>query len=114
LLAPTTTDERAQMICEASKGFVYYVSLKGTTGAGSLDIDDVTEKIARFKKLSQLPIMVGFGVKDGPGARAVAHAADGAVVGSAIVELMAEHKGDLKRLKDVVGQFVSELRTAID
>ena len=114
LLAPTTTDERAQMICEASKGFVYYVSLKGTTGAGSLDIDDVTEKIARFKKLSQLPIMVGFGVKDGPGARAVAHVADGAVVGSAIVELMAEHRGDLKRLKDVVGQFVSELRTAID
>ena len=114
LLAPTTTDERAQMICEASKGFVYYVSLKGTTGAGSLDIDDVTDKIARFKKLSQLPIMVGFGVKDGPGARAVSQVADGAVVGSAIVKLMAEHKGDLKKLKDVVGQFVSELRTAID
>ena len=114
LLAPTTTDERAKMICEASKGFVYYVSLKGTTGAVNLDIDDVTEKMARFKKLSRLPIMVGFGVKDGPGARAVAQVADGAVVGSAIVKLMAEHQGDLKKLNHEVGTFVSELRTAID
>jgi len=114
LLAPTTTDERAKMICEASKGFVYYVSLKGTTGAGNLDIDDVSEKMARFKKLSQLPIMVGFGVKDGRGARAVSQVADGAVVGSAIVKLMAEHKDDLKKLKHEVGQFVRELRAAID
>jgi tryptophan synthase alpha chain len=114
LLAPTTTDERAKLICEASRGFVYYVSLKGTTGAGNLDIDDVFEKMVRFKKLSRLPIMVGFGVKDGPGARAVAQVADGAVVGSAIVKLMAEHKGDLKKLKHEVGQFVRELRTAID
>ena len=114
LLAPTTTDERAKMICEASKGFVYYVSLKGTTGAANLDIDDVTEKMARFKKLSRLPIMVGFGVADGPGARAVAQVADGAVVGSAIVKLMAEHQRDLKKLNHEVGTFVSELRTAID
>jgi tryptophan synthase alpha chain len=88
--------------------------LKGTTGAGNLDIDDVSEKMDRFKKLSQLPIMVGFGVKDGPGARAVVQVADGAVVGSAIVKLMAEYKGDLKKLNDEVGQFVSELRAAID
>jgi tryptophan synthase alpha chain len=114
LLAPTTTDERAQMICQASRGFVYYVSLKGTTGAANLDIDDVTEKMARFKKVSPLPIMVGFGVKDGAGAKAVAEVADGAVVGSAIVKLMAEHKGDLKKLNDEVGKFVSELRAAID
>jgi len=114
LLAPTTTDERAKMICQASRGFVYYVSLKGTTGAANLDIDDVTEKMARFKKVSPLPIMVGFGVKDGPGAKAVAEVADGAVVGSAIVKLMAEHKGDLKKLNDEVGKFVSELRAAID
>ena len=114
LLAPTTTDERAQMICRASKGFVYYVSLKGTTGAGNLDIGDVMEKMDRFKKLSHLPIMVGFGVSDGPGARAVAQVSDGAVVGSAIVKLMAEHKDDLKKLNDEVGQFVSEIRSAID
>jgi tryptophan synthase alpha chain len=68
----------------------------------------------RFKKLSELPIMVGFGVKDGPGARAIVQVADGAVVGSAIVKLMAEHKDDLKKLSDEVGQFVSELRAAID
>lgn len=114
LLAPTTTDERAKMICKASRGFVYYVSLKGTTGAGNLDIDDVSEKMARFKKVSELPIMVGFGVKDGPGAKAVAQVSDGAVVGSAIVKLMEEHKGNLAKLNDEVGQFVSELRAAID
>ncbi len=114
LLAPTTTDERAQMICEASRGFVYYVSVKGTTGAGNLDIDDVSEKMDRFKKVSKLPIMVGFGVKDGPGAKAVAEVSDGAVVGSAIVKLMDEHKADPKKLHDEVGQFVRELRAAID
>ena len=70
--------------------------------------------MARFKKLSRLPIMVGFGVADGPGARAVAQVADGAVVGSAIVKLMAEHQRDLKKLNHEVGTFVSELRTAID
>jgi tryptophan synthase alpha chain len=102
------------MICEASKGFVYYVSLKGTTGAGNLDINDVSEKMARFREISDLPIMVGFGVKDGLGARAVSQVSDGAVVGSAIVKLMAEHKSDLKKLRHEVGKFVRELRAAID
>jgi tryptophan synthase alpha chain len=114
LLAPTTTDERALMICKASKGFVYYVSRKGTTGAGNLDIDDVSEKMTRFRKFSELPIIVGFGVKDSSGARAVSQLADGAVVGSAIVKLMDENRGDLKKLNHEVGQFVSELRAAID
>ena len=81
LLAPTTTDERAASICAASRGFVYYVSLKGTTGASNLDIEDVAEKLTRFRRISDLPILVGFGVKDGPSAKAVAALADGAVVG---------------------------------
>jgi len=114
LLAPTTTDERAEIVCRASRGFVYYVSLKGTTGASTLDIDDVSEKMARFRKISTLPIMVGFGVKDCASARAVADVADGAVVGSAIVKLMEEHRDDPEMLQSSVKQFVGELRAAID
>ncbi len=114
LLAPTTTDERASYVCGASKGFVYYVSLKGTTGASHLDIDDVSEKLDRFRKISQLPIMVGFGVKDAQSARAVAGVADGAVVGSAIVNLMHEHGDNPDQLLTSVGSFVKELRQAID
>lgn len=114
LLAPTTTDERAEIVCKASKGFVYYVSLKGTTGASNLDIDDVSEKMARFRKISSLPIMVGFGVKDGASAKAVAEVADGAVVGSAIVQRMEQYRDDPEELQRSVKEFVGELRAAID
>jgi tryptophan synthase alpha chain len=114
LLAPTTTNERAAVVCAASRGFVYYVSLKGTTGASTLDIDDVADKMARFQPISTLPIMVGFGVKDPASAKAVVEVADGAVVGSAIVKLMEAHQADLEKMNDEVGQFVSELRAAID
>ena len=114
LLAPTTTDERAEAVCRASRGFVYYVSLKGTTGASNLDINDVAEKLARFKKISRLPILAGFGVSDGRSARSVAEIADGVVVGSAIVKRMAEHRDEPDRLLRSVKQFVSDLRAAID
>ena len=114
LLAPTTTDERAEKICKASRGFVYYVSLKGTTGASSLDVDDVAQKMKRFRKISSLPVLVGFGVQDGKSAKAVAAVADGVVVGSAIVRLMEQHQEDSAKLQLAVSQFVSELRAAID
>jgi len=114
LLAPTTTDERAAMICGASRGFVYYVSLKGTTGAASLDVADVAEKMARFRPLGELPIMVGFGIHDADSARAVAAVADGVVVGTAIVKLMETHGDDPVRLRLELSRFVSGLRAAID
>lgn len=114
LLAPTTTDERAAKVCDASRGFVYYVSLKGTTGSANLDIDDVAEKLGRFRPLSHLPILVGFGVKDAASAKAVVSVADGAVVGSAIVSLMAANQDDPDTLLREVGHFVAGLRSAID
>ena len=114
ILAPTTTDERAGYICEASRGFVYYVSLKGTTGAATLDVRDVAEKLAGFRRFCKSPIMVGFGVKKGADARAVAAAADGAVVGTVIVDLMAQHKDDAEGLIRAVGELVKEMRRAID
>ena len=114
LLAPTTTDERAKRICEASRGFVYYVSLKGTTGAATLDTADVSEKMARFRGFSKLPVMVGFGIKDGASARAVADVSDGAVVGSAIVKIMGEYENNPEQLQNQVKALVLELRSALD
>ncbi len=114
LLSPTTTDERAKHICEASRGFVYYVSLKGTTGAATLDVRDVAEKLAGFRRFSKPPIMVGFGIKKGADAKAVAAVADGAVVGTVIVDLMAQHKSDAEGLIKAVGELVREMRQAID
>lgn len=114
LLAPTTTDERAKVVCDAARGFVYYVSLKGTTGASTLDVDDVADKLRRFRQFTELPIMVGFGIKDGDTAKAVCEVADGAVVGSAIVSLMEKHADDPDLLRQAVKQFTSELRSAIN
>ena len=114
LLAPTTTDERAKMICEASRGFVYYVSLKGTTGAETLDLVDVSEKMARFRAFSKLPVMVGFGIKDGASARAVADLSDGAVVGSAFVKIMGDYQDEPGQLRNRVKALVLELRSALD
>jgi tryptophan synthase alpha chain len=114
LLAPTTTDDRARMICQASSGFVYYVSLKGTTGAGSLDIDDVREKMERFRAFSSLPVLVGFGIKDGETAASVAAVSDGVVVGSAIVKLMDTQQTQKANINSAVLELVSEIRHALD
>ena len=85
LLAPTTHLPRIRHIVSLAGGFyiVYYVSLKGVTGAGHLDIDSVKNKLADIRQCTDLPVCVGFGIKDAESARAVARYADGVVVGSA-------------------------------
>jgi len=90
LIAPTTTAERAQRILDAASGFVYYVSLKGITGAALLDTDSVKAKVTQLKAQTELPIMVGFGIKDAAAAQAIGQTADGVVVGSALVRTMGE------------------------
>lgn len=90
LLAPTTTPERARYICERAAGYVYYVSLKGVTGAAHLDTGAVEERVGALRQLTSLPITVGFGIKDAASARAVARHSDGVVIGSALVNAMAE------------------------
>ena len=114
LLSPTTTDERARKICGASRGFVYYVSLKGTTGAATLDLADVAEKMSRFRAFSDLPILVGFGIKDGASAKAIGELSDGAVVGSAIVKIMGDNADNPKLLEECVQALIRELRSALD
>jgi len=90
LVAPTSTDERVKLITRASTGFVYYVSLKGTTGAAHLDTDSVQKNVERIRLYSNLPIQVGFGIRDPESARSIAEVADGVVVGSALVSIMGE------------------------
>jgi tryptophan synthase alpha chain len=114
LLAPTTPEARARMIFERSRGCTYYVSLKGTTGAGNLDVGEVKGRVAGFKAYATTPVVVGFGIKDGVTAAQVAQVSDGAVVGTAIVSLMAAHEQHPEQLHEAVGELVQEMRTAMD
>lgn len=113
LVAPTTTPERARLIVGQARGFVYYVSMKGTTGAELSDTDAVAARVRALKAETGLPVQVGFGIRDGASARALGAHADGVVVGSALVRTMAEWADPGERL-DRLGAQVRELREALD
>ena len=115
LLAPTTTVERAKKIAVHASGFLYYVSLKGVTGAGHLDVAAVKSKLAEFGQLTDLPVCVGFGIKDPDTAKAIAALADGVVVGSVLVDKMGAQAD--KNVEDIavsVGTIINGIRKAID
>ncbi|ACE85029.1 tryptophan synthase subunit alpha [Cellvibrio japonicus] len=115
LLAPTTTVERAHKIASHASGFLYYVSLKGVTGAGHLDVEAVKAKLAEFGRLTDLPVCVGFGIKDASTAKAVAQLADGVVVGSVLVDKMgAMADQPAAQIADSLGDLLSEMRQALD
>jgi len=90
LIAPTTTEARIKKICDSASGYIYYVSLKGVTGASHLDVTEVSEKLALIRQHSSLPLSVGFGIKDAESAKAIGAMADGVVVGSALVNAYLE------------------------
>jgi tryptophan synthase alpha chain len=113
LLAPTSAEARIKKVAELAGGFIYYVSLKGVTGASHLDVASVQDKLAVIGRYSKLPVLVGFGIKDGASARAVASCADGVVVGSALVDIMGS--GDnLDRILDNLAAKVGSIRAALD
>ncbi|MGQ0657457.1 MAG: tryptophan synthase subunit alpha [Chromatiales bacterium] len=114
LFAPTTNDDRAARICSAAGGFIYYVSLKGVTGANTLNIGDVAARLQRIRRHTSLPIGVGFGVKDAVAAAQVASIADAVVVGSALVATMENSGQDITGLSNSARRFLSDLRTAMD
>lgn len=114
LLAPTSTEARIRKLTAAASGFVYYVSLKGVTGAGNLDIAAVADKLAQIRAVTDMPVGVGFGIKDVATARAMAEIADAVVVGSAIVSRVEQHADDPEAILASVGQFVGEIRQALD
>ena len=117
LVAPTTTDARAEQICRESSGYVYYVSLKGVTGAANLDIDSVASNLARLRSHTGLPLGVGFGIRDADSAARIAHVADAVVVGSALVSRIAElERGqhyDAKELQATTS-LIADMRAAMD
>ena len=112
LLSPTSTDERIAQVAAAGAGFLYYVSLKGITGAGHLDTAAVALRIPQIRARSALPIAVGFGVRDGASARALARMADAVVVGSRLIEDM-EKAGEGGAIA-AAGKLVREIRGAVD
>lgn len=115
LLAPTTTVKRIREVVALASGFVYYVSLKGVTGAGHLDTDAVKEKIELIRRFTDLPICVGFGIKDATTAKAVAEHADGAVVGSVFVDKMGALQADDDQvIVETVGKLAADIRTGLD
>ena len=114
LLAPTTTDERMELICEQASGFVYYVSLKGVTGAANLDVDSVVEKVNQIRTHTSLPVGVGFGIRDAQSAAQVAAVADAVVVGSAIVNRIAENVNDTEKFSQQICELLTSMREAMD
>lgn len=114
LLAPTTSLARAKLITDAASGYVYYVSLKGVTGAATLDTDAVAARIAELRSITQLPIGVGFGIKDASTAAAVARHADGVVVGSVLVQRLGELAHDTAAIPAALTAILAPMRAAID
>ncbi len=114
LLAPTSTDERIRRIGALASGFVYYVSVKGVTGAGHLDPSDVAAHLARIKSMIALPVGVGFGIKDAETAAQIARIADAVIVGSAIVSRIESLGETPERIPAEIAAFLKTLRQAID
>lgn len=117
LVAPTTPEARIERIVEQASGFVYCIALKGVTGAGNLDTDAVAARVAAIRAHTDLPIAVGFGIKDAASAATVSRVADGVVVGSALVSAaaaVAERGGDAAAVIDAATQLVRDIRLGID
>ena len=114
LIAPTTDEQRIKMISQHGSGFMYYVSLKGVTGAASLDTQAVADKLNTIRKFTDLPVSVGFGIKDSQSAAAIAKIADAIVVGSALIQRIEANLTKPDQIIQEASEFLSRLRNAID
>ncbi len=116
LVAPTTTQERVESILNMTSGYVYYVSLKGVTGASITDVDEVERNVCTLRAATDLPIVVGFGIKDGKSAKEMARVSDGVIVGSALVSQIASLTSnreisaeDIKNCTNIIQEIRDEL-----
>lgn len=114
LVAPTTSEARAATICAHGEGYLYYVSLKGVTGAATLDVAAVDRQLEVLRNLTELPLCVGFGIRDGASAAAVGKIADGVIVGSALVSRIAEGCEQPEGVAAQLRAVLSEMRQALD
>lgn len=111
LLSPTTSDARLKQVARLGRGYLYYVSLKGVTGAANIDVADVAQRLARIRSHTKLPVGVGFGIRDGETARNIAQVADAVVIGSRLVQEMESAPQDaVNRAK----AFMTGIRDAMD
>lgn len=111
-VAPTSPPARIKTVCRGASGFVYYVSLTGITGAGLKDLEEVRPRVAAIRRFTKLPVAVGFGVSTPEQAAAIARIADGVIVGTALVRVIAQNPGE--KLIPAATAFVSSLRRAVD
>ncbi len=111
LISPTTNKDRIKSIAENSTGFVYYVTLRGVTGASNLNINEITNNIEEIKKYASVPTLAGFGIKSPEDAKLLSSCSDGVIVGSSIVK-MIEENSQTKEF-DRIRQYISELKQAI-
>lgn len=114
LLAPTSSESRMQDVARLGSGYLYYVSLRGVTGAGHIDTAAVTDRVALIRRFTDMPIGVGFGISDAKSAVSVAQAADAVVIGSAIIRLMEEAEKSGQEPLEKAGQFMAGVRLALD
>lgn len=112
LLAPTSTDERMAQVARVASGYVYYVSLKGVTGAGTLDVGQVEAMLPRIRAHVSIPVGVGFGIRDAETAKAIGRAADAVVIGSKIIQLIENEP--FEKVVPVATQFLRGIRKALD
>jgi tryptophan synthase alpha chain len=110
LIAPTTDENRIRKICSGSSGYIYYISLKGVTGARQFDAKEVESKVKSIKSITDIPVVIGFGIKDADSVISVKDLAEGIVVGSALVDLIAEGKN---QISDKVSKKIEELSSAL-
>ncbi|MHB8535845.1 MAG: tryptophan synthase subunit alpha [Sulfuricaulis sp.] len=114
LIAPTSSRERIQRIARAARGFIYYVSLRGVTGAAHLDVGEVAAKLKEIRKYTELPLGVGFGIGSPEVAAQVAEIADAVVVGSAVVKRVEESVAVPDKILNEIPAFIARLREAMD
>ncbi|MBN8487875.1 MAG: tryptophan synthase subunit alpha [Burkholderiales bacterium] len=112
LLAPTSTEQRMRQVGEIATGYVYYVSLKGVTGAGNLDTDAVAAAVPRIRQHVKVPVGVGFGIRDAASAQAVGRVSDGVVIGSRLIQILESQTRD--NAPAAARAFMAEIRTALD
>ena len=114
LVAPTSSGTRIESIAREASGYLYYVSLKGVTGAATLDVDSVAAKLDEIRAHTKIPVAVGFGIRDAASAAAVSRIADGVVVGSALVSQIEKHQNEAQKLPEILTRMLAEMRAAID
>ncbi len=112
LLAPTSTPDRIQQIGKVSKGFIYYISLTGTTGTKEALSKNLEERVIAIKSKVKLPVLVGFGISGPEQAREAGQCSDGVIIGSAIVKLIESHSDPIARDKSI-SEFISGIKTAL-